>query len=336
MRTFTTTLAAAVLAAGAASAQAVISNGTVELGVDQDGQLNIFSGNPSAHDGTLYTGLRHVATNLESTAHGCLCEGWGVGRGDTMVSGAANNDRGGAVGLTNVSFSSTASTATTVTDLNSGGLRVTHAFAPSAATSSLYEVKVTITNTSAAAISDVRYTRTFDWDVEPNTYEDVVTIRGTATTSTLLYSGNDGFVDSDPFAGRSEIGGQLPNTDFVDFGPYDQGTNFDFGFGALAAGESYDFSIFYGATRTESAALAALAAVGAELYSLGQPSSDPLGTGTGTLFGSPVDTATFIFGFAGVGGTPISPIPVPAAAIMLLGGIGALGGLRLGRRRKDA
>lgn len=330
--------AGALMIAGAANAQAIIDNGTIQLGVDELGQLNIPGGTPSPIDFETLVGLRHLPTGNEATSHGCLCEGWGVGIGDTGVSGSANNDSG-VDNLTAVSFASTASTATSTVALTSGELEVTHAFAPSADTDDLYEVKVSITNTSGADITDLRYTRTFDWDVEPDTFDEVVTISGTGTTTSLLSVVNNGFVVSDPFAGRSTLAGYTADTDVEDFGPSDHGANFDFGFGALDDGETFEFSIFYGASGTEIGAEDALGEVSAELFSLGQPSGDPDGTG----FSGSNPTATFIFGFAAVGGeviipdpTPDGVIPLPASALLLAGGLGGLGGLGALRRRKTA
>lgn len=326
----------AIMIAGGANAQAIIDNGTIQLGVDELGQLNIPGGTPSPVTRTTEVGLRHLPTGNEATSHGCLCEGWGVGIGDTLASGSANNDRG-VDNLTAVSFSSTASTATSTVALTSGELEVTHVFAPSSETDNLYEVKVSITNTSGADITDLRYTRTFDWDVEPDTFDEVVTISGTGTTSTLLSVVNNGFVDSDPFASRSTIAGYVADTDVEDFGPTDHGANFDFGFGELKDGETFEFSIFYGAAGTEVAAKDALGEVSAELFSLGQPSGDPDGTG----FSGSNPTATFVFGFAAVGGEVIIPdptpeIPLPASVLLLAGGLGGLGGLGALRRRKAA
>ncbi|QIE43966.1 VPLPA-CTERM sorting domain-containing protein [Meridianimarinicoccus aquatilis] len=324
----------ALMMAGSVSAQAIIDNGTVQLGVDELGQLNVSGGTASPVSGTTAVGLRHMPTGYESTSHGCECEGWGVGIGETEVAGYANNAIGTA-NLTGLSFTSTASTATSTVKLTSGELEVTHSFAPSASTSNLYEVNVAITNTSGVDIADLRYTRTFDWDIEPNAFSEVVTISGTGTTASLLKATNNGFDSSNPFASRSTRSGYVENTDVVDFGPADHGANFDFGFGALAAGETFEFSMFYGAAATEASALDALGEVGAELFSLGQPSSDPLGTGTN---GS-VDTATFVFGFANVGGTVIIPdptpqVPLPASVLFLTGGIAALGAMR--RMKKAA
>jgi len=73
--------------------------------------------------------------------------------------------------------------------------------------------------------------------------------------------------------------------------------------------------------------------VSAEVYSFGQVFSDPGGTGATSSNGFP--TNTFIFGFAGVGGTVIVPpeIPLPAPALLLLTGLGAMGGRRMLRRK---
>ena len=334
---------AAGMGAAPASAAAIITNGFVTLGVDDLGQLNIPGGDPSPVDGTTAVGLRHNPTGLESTSHGCLCEGWGVGIADAggtrVASGSANNANITA-NLSLVSFASTASTATSITELRNDAndaslLQITHEFGPAAETSSLYRVKVTVENISGAVVEDLRYTRTFDWDIEPDTFNEVVTHSGVASTPSVLSAVDDGFANSDPFAGpRSPVvAGGIG--DFVDLGPDDHGSNFDFGFGGLGIGESFEFDIFYGATRTETAAETALGEVGAELFSLGQEGTDPDGTGFNS---SGQETATFIFAFSGIGGEIIIPdptpepngeIPLPAAFWLLATGVGALGARRV-------
>lgn len=327
MKIFATALfgVAAMTAATAASASAIITNGTVTLGVDDFGQLNVDGGMPSPFTGTTEVGLRFNETGNEATSHGCLCEGWGVGIGGTAIGGSANNDRGGASGLTLVDFSSTATTATSVVRVGTS-LEVTHAFAPSMDTPNLYRVTVSITNISGADITNLLYRRTFDWDVEPTTFSEFVTIGGSAGATAVTAAVNNGFCDSSVFAGCATLGG-APSGDITDFGPLDHGANFDFDFGALADGATFTFDIFYGAALTERGAIAALAAVGAEVFSLGQCDDDPRGLGD-------AGCNTFVFGFRGVGGDPVDPIPVPAALPLFLAGLGGFGALR--RMKKKA
>jgi hypothetical protein len=290
-------LAACLVVPANASAAAIISNGTVQLGVNDEGHLNTPGGSPSSGSGTDWVGVRYVPTNAEATAPGCLCEGWGAADAISGTSGYANIAADfGANNMQLVSFASTATTATSVVDIPSSltpVLRVTHAYAPSAATPNLYEALVTIENTSLAGV-DARYRRVMDWDVEPTFFSEYVTANiGTATA--LLYNSNDGFATANALGGPSDIGGFTGN--FTDVGPFDHGALFDFGFGMLAPGQSVTFKILYGAAGTEADALGALAAAGAEAYSLGQTS-----TVDGPTLGTP---NTFMFGFTGIGGDPI-------------------------------
>ncbi len=311
---------AALLIPAAANAQAIITNGTIGLGVDAGGQLNIPG--PTSRGGTGSYGLRDIATGWEATAPGCLCEGWGAavqGTGNTVY---ANNAVGSS--FTAVSFASTATTATAV--VTGGGLTVTHAFSPSA-TPLLYQVDVTITNTSGADFADkTLYLRTMDWDIEPTAFREFSTIQGTTGAANVLAANNNGFCDSNALVFCSSLGA---TGDFIDVGPTDHGANFDFIFDALKAGASQKLTIFYGAAPTERAALGALGNVGAEIYSFGQSSDDMLG-------GTP-DRRTFIFGFKGVGGVIIPDddplgVPEPTSWALMIMGFG-FAGAAIRRRR---
>ncbi len=289
-----------------AHAAAIVSNGTIQLGVDNFGQLNVYGETPSL-SGTTFVGLRYLPTGAEATAPGCLCEGWGVADAASLVTGYANNDwltSGGTSGINLLSFTSTATEATSVVDIG-GIFKVTHHYTPSTATANLYEAKVTIENISGSTVADTRYRRVMDWDIEPTPFSEYVTIAGTTIPSALLFASNNGFASANPLSGPSDLG---YTGDFVDAGPSDHGALFDFGFGSLVAGESKEFSIFYGAAGNELDALAALATVDAKIYSLGQ--SDPATGGPNT----------FIFAFKGVE----VPEPGTLAGLLAVSGFGLL------------
>lgn len=319
-------LAAAVVAgglggAGAAGAQAVISNGTVSLGVFEQGHLN-YQG----------VGVRFDATGNDGTSPGCLCEGWGAGVvGGT--SGWASVDNGGISNVTVVSFASTATTATSVVRIG-GELEVTHVFSPTSVPN-LYRVDVTITNISGVTLGagdrPIRYQRVMDWDIGPTEFDEFVTIQGTAGAANVIEVNSNGFGVPNLTLGPNPdcVLGTFSG-DFVRAGPCDHGANFLFGFPALEAGSSRTFTIFYGAAADRDAALAALATVGAEIYSLGE--CNPAGDESCLADGTP---NTFAFGFAGVGGTPLPPPSVvPEPSTIVLTGIGLVGMLVGVRRRR--
>ena len=268
-----------------------IDNGTVLLAVLPQGHLNVENG-AGSKAGARPVGLHFLPTHNEATAPGCLCEGWGAADAGTGVTGYANVSTDGVQGISLESFTFTDSTAVSVVTIG-GTLRVTQDYHPSPKTPNLYEDTVTIENISGHDLSDIRYRRVMDWDVEPTAFSEYVTIDA-GNASELLYDGDNGFLTANPLGARTPI---LASGSFVDSGPADHGALFDFGFGALATGNSKTFNIFYGAAETEVAAKAAVNAVGAEVFSFGQPS-----TPDGPTLGTP---NTFIFAFGNVGGTAI-------------------------------
>jgi len=283
---------------------AIISNGTVQLGINPTGNLNVYGGTPSSGEGTTAVGLRYVATNADGTSPGCLCEGWGVADADdeggpnASVTGYANvaTDHGSRH-LRVIEFTNTDETAQSVVDVLGGDdgetpiMRVTHDYQPFPGSPNLYDVEVTVENLTGNPIADLRYRRVMDWDVEPTHFEEYVTIDGDQDSAFLHFSSNDGFASANPLAGPSSLGF---TGFFTDVGPNDHGALFDFDFGSLPPLESRSFDIFYGATGSELDATAAVAAAQAEVWSLGEPS-----TPDGPSLGTP---NTFIFGFSGVGG----------------------------------
>lgn len=291
-----------------ASANATLTFGDVSIGVQTLGALG---GNG--------VGISFASVG-DAIMPGCLCEGWGASY--DSVYGYSGNSNGGNVNVSALSFTSTATTAVSSVRVGSS-LSVTQAYAPSTS-AGLFKNTVTLTNTGGSAMADVRYSRSMDWDIPPTTFSEYVTInRG--TSSNLLFSNDNGFGTPNPLVNPSDIASGTSDVNFVDSGPNDHGAFFTFGFGALGAGESKTFNIFYGATASEASALSALGTVGAEVYSLGQSGSG------GQASGSP---ATFIFGFSGVGGAPVIPaVPEPETYAMLLAGLGLLGAAA---RRKKA
>ncbi|MCC6180120.1 MAG: carboxypeptidase regulatory-like domain-containing protein [Chloroflexi bacterium] len=277
---------------------AIIGNGLIQLGVNDQGHLNVCCG-ATSRGGTTVVGLRYLPTNAESTAPGCLCEGWGAADATSGVTGFANVATDGVRNLSLVGFSATTSTANSVVQIGNT-LRVTHDFHPARETDNLYEASVTIQNISPATVKP-RYRRVMDWDIEPTAFSEYVTInRGTSTA--LLYSSDGGFATANPLGARTAVLPATVNVSFTDSGPADHGSLFDFGFPDLPAGASLTFSIYYGAAGNEADALKAVSSVGAEVYSLGQPNG-------GQVSGAP---NTFIFAFSGVGGrSVVNPIVYP-------------------------
>ncbi len=280
---------------------AIIDNGTIMLGVHDEGHLNVFGGPPSTGTGTTAVGLRYIPTGAEFTAPGCLCEGWGAGDATTGNAGWANEDSD-FPSINNIVVESATFTATEATTVGLVGdpaiMRVTHHYYPAPETPNLYRVDVTVENISSDPI-DLKYRRVMDWDIEPTAFSEYSTIIGGEAADDVESTSNDGFETSNPLVATSDIS-PFPgeDVDFVDAGPRDHGANFTFGFGELPVGGTQDFVTYYGAAGDETGALAALAAVGAEVYSLGQPSSSAPEVGAPN---------TAIFAFGDVGGVVTIP-----------------------------
>lgn len=289
-----------------ASANAVLDNGDLRIGLQDTGNLGVCCGPVGAYDHGI-VGLRQDGTELDGISPGCVCEGWGVSY-DGAVSGYANQGLGSG-GLTGTAFSATGDSATSVT--HAGDLRVEHAVAPSLVTPYLFTFDVTLTNTGTAPHGDVQYRRTADFDADPTPFDESMSIQAAAPLPPeLAYSCSDGFGPSDPLAPWScstpyYREGPPTAPGFTDDGPSDSGAMLDLAFGSLAPGGSVRFQLHYGVAPTEADADAAVAAVGASWWAYAQ-NSGPNGTTAGT-------PATYILAYTAVGGVPSCSGSPPSA-----------------------
>ena len=254
-----------------------ISNGTVRLGINPQGQIDVLV------DGLEQLGLQYVPTRADALIPGCWCEGWGVADLTSSTAGWASvaGDNGGvSPDLTVTGFDVTADTADSTVEIG-GRLRVRHVYRPSPRPE-LYQVDLTVENVGGSS-ADVVYRRAMDWDVPPTEFDEFVTIQGSHPQ--LLDSTDNGFNHVNPLSPLLDLGARGT---FKDVGPDDRGGVFDFALGTLAPGGTASLTMFYGAAANEADALAALDAVDADLYSLGQPN-----TPDGPTLGTP---NTFMFG----------------------------------------
>ena len=135
--------------------------------------------------------------------------------------------------------------------------------------------KVTITNVTGKTLCRVLYRRLVDWDMEPTAFNEYVTIQGFGSTPRLASTTNDGFDSANPLSPSHTLGA---TGNFVRYGPLDQGAQFNFNFGSLAAHHSITFTEYYGAAANQAQAQADLAQVNVQAYSLGEPSSSSDGS----------------------------------------------------------
>jgi hypothetical protein len=180
--------------------------------------------------------------------------------------------------------------------------QVVHDFRPSP-NPNLYIVRVRVESlpevlfAEGGSIIAPRYRRTLDWDAESSATFELVTL-DLGTTSQVAGSEAYGFQDPRPGSGLLSNPSYecASNSSFDHCGPADLGVAVDFDFPLLGVGPRYEFfRLFYGTATSESAALAALAEVGAEVYSLAQP------TVVLASVGEPIEPpVTYFWGFRDV------------------------------------
>ena len=266
----------------------IVSNGTIQLGVARAGNLIVPSTVPSAQTLERQVGIRLLAGTsnpFDGISPDCDCEGWGIAASNLVGASAWSDlDWGPPQNMTVQSFTTTGQSATSEV-LAAGIFEVTHQFDPVPGSPHLYRITVTVVNVGVQD-AHLRYRRVMDWDVEPTAFSEYSSVGHFGQPpASLVYTSNDGFQNPNPMVNPSSAN---VTGFFKDFGATDQGAMFDFDFGIVAPNATKTFELFYGAAPNESTALNELQAVGAQAYSLGQPSSPG-----GKEFGQPV---TFIFG----------------------------------------
>lgn len=230
------------------------------------------------------------------------------------VAGFAN-EAAGSGGLTGGVFGSTTTTASSFIQLADYPVSIQHFYGVSMAPN-VFQGNVTITNSGTSAVRDVVYRRVMDWDVPPTEFNEFVSHSGVTSHlesagGNVRFASDNGFASSDPRQAPGEIWPGTTNTDFSQTGPADHGSVFDFAFGNLDPGQSRTFNIFYGAAPDLAGAQSAISMLNPDVWSIGQSTS----------MGAPADDSpTYLFAFAGVGGTeegmtpddPVLPfVPAP-------------------------
>ena len=292
--------AGAVAAAADLPSHGAISNGTVRLGINPQGHIDVLV------DGIDQLGLQYMPTGADALIPGCWCEGWGVADLTSSTAGWASAAGGNGLvspNLTVTGFDVTADKADSTVEIG-GRLRVRHVYRPSLRPE-LYQVDLTVENIGGSS-ADVVYRRAMDWDVPPTEFDEFVTIQGSHPR--LLDSTDNGFNHVNPLSPLLDLGARGT---FKDVGPDDRGGVFDFALGTLAPGGSASLTMFYGAAANEVDALAALDAVDADLYSLGQPN-----TPDGPTLGTP---NTFMFGVTD-GATSSGPVIASGRLVVPMSG----------------
>ena len=256
----------------------VLDNGTVQLGVNDTGNL-------VARDTRV--GLKYKPSGNDALSPGCPCEGWGVLDEVSKAHGSIGESSGRTGDLRVRSFDVTGTTQA-ISDVTIGSaMRVKHKFRPALGHNGLFEIVVTVTNTTEQEQLPL-YRRTMDWDIGPTEFNEYVSIVGDVggtrgTEPKVVYASDDGFASPDPINGRSSI---LAEGTFTDSGPADHGAFIDIALPKLQPRQSSSFSIFYGAAGREDAMRAQLESAQTAVYSLAKPSSTGgLEDGTPNTFG---------------------------------------------------
>ena len=211
------TVCVMVTAVQPAASQTVITNGTVTLGVNPEGHLNVVTDPTKANQDAGWLGLQLNATGLDGLRHLGPREGWGVAIPGTAIGGLVNHEFSQPLGWTTDSFQIIPLVFTTASDRATSVVRITDGFnpilevthewipiTPDFFTPYLYQANVTIRNLTDTQVGTgadgVRYRRVMDWDAEPTFAEEYVTIGGLKPSKPAFvrFTSDDGFETSMP------------------------------------------------------------------------------------------------------------------------------------------
>jgi hypothetical protein len=175
----------------ASKTKAIITNGVIKIGLFDDGALNADKiGLQSKNSGEAW---------VESTSHGCTCEGWGASAATSSgsFSGYANS-AGAHAGLTASPIVTDGTAALIDVTLSGGPLRVTHYYYPAPETANLYVADIIYENTDPTkTLTDLRYRRVMDWDIPPFVFNECVTV-DVGTSKDFEFANDNGFSSTDP------------------------------------------------------------------------------------------------------------------------------------------
>lgn len=284
MKKFLVTAAVLSAIAGASTADNIITNptGIFAVGINSGG--SIFTPNSYAtRAGAMgYVGFQRVADQYDPINPGTPTEGWAFygdngggsvnARGDDYFLGSSN------ISLINESYSGGVGAAIAADishDMGAGfaSIRQEYSFFQA----NVIGIKVTVTNTSGAALTTARFNREVDWDILPSFFSEYARIDPLG--GDVVDSSYFGFEDRDastPFGLPGGAGGGL-------FGLGDLGAGMTIDLvnvngGAIADGASVSFYVFHAISQlaqSENALRSQLIAQGATWIATGISSSGP-------------------------------------------------------------
>ena len=276
---------AAVLSAiaGASSADNIITNptGLFAVGINSDGSIFTPNGYTTRAGFMNYVGFQRVGDQYDPINPGNPTEGWSFygdnGGGSVNAIGSPQHIGSSGISLINESYSGGVGAAIAADlshDMGGGFATIRQEY--SFFQANVVGIKVTVTNTSGAALTRALYNREVDWDILPSFFSEYA--RLDPIGGDVVDSSYYGFEDRDastPFV-YSAPGGGL-------FGLGDLGAGMTIDLvnvngGAIADGASVSFYVFHAISQlrqSENALRSQLIAQGATWIATGVSSSGP-------------------------------------------------------------